>query len=234
MWSWAMVAVLAIGVPFLSWRSAKVADEARLSRPQLYLNATASLWILAAFGYLAVALDGVLLADLGMRWAYGALRFAAWLGGLTAAGLAVFIACYGARRAGWLPPEEPLLVKMRPHGVPETLLVVLVLSPSAGACEEFLYRGLVFDVIKGAAGAAPAAVVSAALFAGAHVYQGWAGAVRAGLIGLMLAASPWATGSILPAIVAHALVDALGLGFVWPWLERACRTRLDRESREVL
>ncbi|MGH9868168.1 MAG: CPBP family intramembrane glutamic endopeptidase [Candidatus Polarisedimenticolia bacterium] len=229
-----MVAVLAVGVPALSWRSARVADEAGLSRRQLYLNAAVSLWILAALGFLAVALDGVSMAEVGLTWPHGPLPFAAWSVGLTIAGLAVFVTAYAVRRAGWLPPEEPLLLRMRPRGAADALLVVLVLSPSAGACEEFLYRGVVFDAVRDVGGAAVAAGVSGILFAGAHAYQGWAGALRAGVIGLMLAASPWGTGSILPAITAHALVDALGLVLIWPWLEKARRPRLDRNSGGVL
>jgi membrane protease YdiL (CAAX protease family) len=114
---------------------------------------------------------------------------------------------------------------MRPRSALDVALVVLVLSPSAGICEEFLYRGLVLDLVRDAAGGLAGVVVSSLLFAGAHVYQGWAGGLRAGLIGLMLAISAGATGSILPAMAAHALVDALGLAVIWPWLEKARGTR---------
>jgi len=38
-------------------------------------------------------------------------------------------------------------------------------------------------------------------------------------IGLILCAAPLMTGSIVPAMAAHALVDVVGVLLLWPWLE---------------
>jgi membrane protease YdiL (CAAX protease family) len=59
-----------------------------------------------------------------------------------------------------------------------------------------------------------AAVLSSLVFGILHAYQGWLGIVRTALLGMILAASFVVSGSLWPAIIAHALLDVLvGLVF---------------------
>ena len=82
-------------------------------------------------------------------------------------------------------------------------------SFTAGITEEVLYRGFLITYCN-AFMPLPAAMILASLaFAGAHGYQGFAGAVRAFIIALVLAAIFVMTKSILLAAVAHVLVDAV-------------------------
>ena len=66
-----------------------------------------------------------------------------------------------------------------------------------------------------------AALLAALLFGGAHLYQGWLGAARAAAIALMLAGPVLVSGTRIPAMVAHFLIDAIGILWLWPLLERA-------------
>lgn len=218
-WSWVVVILLALVVPLLAWRSASGIGEAGLRRGSLYVHAAVSLWVLGALGYLGLKLDDGALRDVGVFWSRGGWSFLAWTLGLTAGGLGLFAGSVALRRWGWLPMEGEALRRLRPRGVGEGLLLALVLSPSAGLCEEFLYRGFMFRTIESPIGSAWAALVSSAAFGCAHAYQGWTGAVRAMAIGLILCAAPLMTGSIVPAMAAHALVDVVGVLLLWPWLE---------------
>ena len=95
----------------------------------------------------------------------------------------------------------------------------LALSTTAGFCEELLYRGYLpwfFAPWLGSVGAMALVVV---LFGIGHAYQGWSGAVKATLAGAFMAALVLVTGSLIPAMIVHALVD-IGSGTLGYWLLR--------------
>jgi membrane protease YdiL (CAAX protease family) len=84
------------------------------------------------------------------------------------------------------------------------------LALTAGVCEELLYRGFGLAALRWAAPGAGSAVliaVSAAAFGLAHLYQGPAGVALTGLAGAYFAWIAIATGSLVPAMVLHALLD---------------------------
>lgn len=87
-----------------------------------------------------------------------------------------------------------------------------LLSLNAGVVEELLFR-LAFPVLIFAVtdSAAIAVAASVALFGLLHVYQGASGVVGSLVIGTMLMAVFLTTGSILIAIVLHALIDLRSL-----------------------
>jgi len=86
------------------------------------------------------------------------------------------------------------------------------LAVNAGVVEELLFRLAMPALIFGVTRSAVAAVVGSLLvFALLHVYQGVAGIVGALVIGALLMAIYLATGSILVAIVVHALFDLRSL-----------------------
>jgi membrane protease YdiL (CAAX protease family) len=95
----------------------------------------------------------------------------------------------------------------------------LALSVTAGFCEELLFRGYLpwfFAPWLGTFGAMAFAVL---LFGAGHAYQGRSGAVRAGIAGAVMALIVLVTGSLLPAMIFHALIDVSG-GIVGYWLLR--------------
>jgi len=82
-------------------------------------------------------------------------------------------------------------------------------SIAAGVCEEIVYRGLLMTALAALVGAWPAVLLSSVAFGLGHAYQGAAGVVRTGIVGLVLALVVTFTGSLLAAIVMHALLDAV-------------------------
>jgi CAAX protease family protein len=84
------------------------------------------------------------------------------------------------------------------------------LAVTAGICEELIYRGFLVWALRpwlGLWGAASASVVS---FGFAHAYQGRRHALNAGITGGVLAVIAIVTGSVVPGMILHALVDLLG------------------------
>ncbi len=89
-------------------------------------------------------------------------------------------------------------------------------SLTAGFCEEFLYRGYFLWVFSPWLGWWGAAALSLPFFAMAHVYQGWNGVLRTGMIGAFFTLVVAIFDSLWPAIALHALLD-LGQGMI-AWL----------------
>jgi membrane protease YdiL (CAAX protease family) len=89
-------------------------------------------------------------------------------------------------------------------------------SLTAGFCEEFLYRGYFIWAFSPWLGWWGAAALSLPFFAVAHVYQGWNGVLRTGMVGALLTLVVAIFGSLWPAIALHALID-LGSGTI-AWL----------------
>lgn len=91
-------------------------------------------------------------------------------------------------------------------------------SLTAGFCEEFLYRGYFIWAFAPWLGWWGAAALSLPFFAipHVHVYQGWNGVLRTGMVGALFTLVVAIFGSLWPAIALHALID-LGAG-VMAWL----------------
>lgn len=119
------------------------------------------------------------------------------------------------------PSKEKLLEQL---GTNEGT-VLLVLSAAltcivAPICEEMLFRGYIFTALRNWRGTLPAALITAVLFGGVHV--GSAPALDliplAGL-GFGLCLLYRYTGSLYPAILAHALNNSLAFASLenWTW-----------------
>jgi membrane protease YdiL (CAAX protease family) len=83
-----------------------------------------------------------------------------------------------------------------------------------------LYRGFLLAWFAALLGTWPALGLSSLAFGAGHAYQGGQGVLRTGGLGLVLAGLFWLTGSLLPPILLHAVVD-LNSG----WLGRRVLTR---------
>jgi hypothetical protein len=83
----------------------------------------------------------------------------------------------------------------------------MLLSCTAGACEELLYRGFLTWVIASYAGIVVAIVIVSVSFGLAHAYQGRSGIVRTGAVAFIMSGIVLAGGWLIPAMVIHALVD---------------------------
>jgi membrane protease YdiL (CAAX protease family) len=92
----------------------------------------------------------------------------------------------------------------------------VAVSLSAGVCEEFIFRGYLIWAFQPMFGLWGAAVFSVVVFAAAHAYQGAKGVLSTGVVGSLFTLVVLVFGSLLPAMVLHALVD-IGGGLV-AWL----------------
>ena len=88
-------------------------------------------------------------------------------------------------------------------------------SLTAGFCEEFLYRGYFIWVFAPWLGWWGAAALSLLLFAVGHVYQGWNGVLRTGVVGAFFTLVVAIFDSLWPAIALHALLDLSNGVFAW-------------------
>jgi membrane protease YdiL (CAAX protease family) len=114
-----------------------------------------------------------------------------------------------------------------PGLLPETAaerFAFVLLSLTAGICEEALYRGFLIRYLHDLAPALPLLVALAAaalLFGLAHLYQGGAALLRTAITGLAFGLLFVVTGSLLPCIVLHALIDLQGAYVLRPFPEDA-------------
>ncbi len=83
----------------------------------------------------------------------------------------------------------------------------IAMSVTAGICEEILFRGVLGWYFGHWLGPWAAHGVAVAIFGVAHLYQGPTGAARSALAGAVMAGLYLWSGSLLPSMLAHALVD---------------------------
>jgi membrane protease YdiL (CAAX protease family) len=89
-------------------------------------------------------------------------------------------------------------------------LTFAALAITAGVCEEVVFRGFGIVYIRWLwpdASRPFIIAVTAAAFGFAHLYQGARGVLLTGIVGAYLAWLTLSTGSLLPAIAVHALID---------------------------
>lgn len=82
-----------------------------------------------------------------------------------------------------------------------------VVSITAGVCEEILYRGVLMVIIAAYTGPWIALAGTSLVFGLGHAYQGPGGVLRTGVVGLVLGLLVLSTGSLLPAMLVHAVTD---------------------------
>lgn len=86
----------------------------------------------------------------------------------------------------------------------------LILSATAGFCEELLYRGYLPWLFTPWLGATGGMILAVILFGIGHAYQGLRGTLKATIAGAVLGVVVIATHSLIPAMILHALIDAAG------------------------
>lgn len=86
----------------------------------------------------------------------------------------------------------------------------MLLSCTAGICEELLYRGFLTWVVAAYTGLVAAVIIVSVCFGAAHAYQGAKGMVKTGIVALIMSGIVLLSGWLIPAMVTHALVDIAG------------------------
>jgi len=183
-------------------RLALVVAEALLAVPGLVLLVLAGVALPAGLGLVRVPPRVVLLAAIG-----GATLWAASLG------------LMNVQFVLWRPPDEfldtfrALHEALKPRDVADGLLSIAAIGIMPALCEETLFRGIVLPSLA-RAGAPAGLLGSAALFALIHVDAvGTSPAFYrlpfAFAVGLGLAALRLATGSLVPSMLAHAVLNTI-------------------------
>ncbi len=111
---------------------------------------------------------------------------------------------------------DPLL----PH-TPAEHRIFIVVSVTAGICEEILFRGFVMWYFTVWTGPVPAVVASSLIFGFGHIYLSLAHVPRTALVGVIFALLVLATGSLWPVIIIHAALDLNSGGIAFRIRQRA-------------
>lgn len=139
-----------------------------------------------------------------------------------ASGAALWVASLGLMELQytvWMPPPgylqdfQRLHDVLRPRGPKGAVLSLIAIAVAPGVCEELLFRGLVLDALRSRLRTSGAVLSSAVLFGAIHLDFSSTGATLyrvpfAIAVGVGFALLRLRTGSIFPAMVAHALVNA--------------------------
>jgi CAAX protease family protein len=144
---------------------------------------------------------------IGGRWN----RFADFLADLAAAFLfwMVVIAALGVVRYFIRYNGIEAARQLLPQSVPEIVMFV-VLSMTAGFCEEFIFRGYLQRQFLTLTGKAWIAIsVQALVFGVAHLYQGWRGVVAITVYGALFGILARRRNSLRPGMIQHAAQDSL-------------------------
>ncbi len=227
---WDFVLILIVLSALVPWRGA-VRVRQLLLRPEitpadrvrLYASTIAFQWLAVAVVAWRSAERGLTRANLGL--VTGDLSHTVPIA-LSVTALLALMQSIGYRRLRThsLPEGSrmrQIMLKLMPAAGNDSLVFV-ALAGTVAVCEEFLYRGFAFAAIYRAAGGSTAAALigSSLLFALAHSYQGRAGLLNTFLLGLLFAACRVWTASLLPAMLAHLVVDLLA-GLLIPRAVRA-------------
>jgi membrane protease YdiL (CAAX protease family) len=185
-------------------RPALVASEIALAAPALIAALVYAGSLRTVLGRLDLAARSLVLAAL----AGGAL----WL-----AGLGVLELQYAVWRppAGYLEAFRHLHELLRPSGPVDWILSVATIALTPAVCEELLFRGVVLPALLAPLRPWGAALGSALLFGLIHLDRTAAGAYSlyrvpfACVVGLGFAALRLSSGSLLPSMLAHAMLNTI-------------------------
>lgn len=191
-------------LPAVALAQLPLLGKERLERMAVYLGSGITILLMGGLALL-LGLWGVGLPALGMEMPAPG-PFLLWTGGTVVGGLALaFIFRPVERLVSGGPP--PFMAHLLPR-TPEERATFAGLSLAAGWGEELVYRAYVPALLV-AVGLDlwPAFGVSALSFGLLHAYQGPVGVVRTAVMGILLALPVAVTGSLFPAMAAHALYD---------------------------
>jgi hypothetical protein len=208
--------MLVVGVPALSYSTARNPHVREMPRLALYTSAIFSQWLLTLLGWGVVFfIARPLLAQSFARLPL--MEVLGWGSVIALASLGGLVLVIAGERRGWLPQESDLIYLLIPETRREKVWAVLIVAPTAAFCEEFLFRGFLFAQLQQWLHSVPWAwVVCSAAFGLAHCYQGWSGVTRAGMLGALLTFPVARLGSLYPSMLAHWLIDAVALVWLGP------------------
>jgi uncharacterized protein len=210
---WLILLVLGVVIP---WRG-RVRLRQLLAKPEvtsaerlsLYRSTIAFQWVAVGVAGWRAWAHGFTLQQLGLVFHRPALLTGvAVLGGVALAALHwVNLSRMGRVNSKASESFQRMAERILPRSSPETT-TFLALAVTAGFCEEFLYRGFAMAALARAG--MPTWIVvlaSSVLFGLAHLYQGRGGLIGTLFLGFVFGGLRVATGSLIPPIAWHAMID---------------------------
>ena len=89
----------------------------------------------------------------------------------------------------------------------EMLIFTLIVSVSAGICEELLFRAYLYTFLDSHIGMVAAIFLSSVIFGLWHIYLGWQEVIRTSVMGALFCGIYIFTGNIILPILVHIFVD---------------------------
>ena len=103
--------------------------------------------------------------------------------------------------------KDNSLIDILPQSYKEYLLFTLLVSVSAGICEELIFRWFLYSYIEIQSDWVIAVICSSFIFGLWHLYLGWKHVIKTALIGVLLCGIYLYFESIVVAIIAHIFMD---------------------------
>ena len=210
---WLIFAFLAVVIPWRGrvrlQRLLSLSSVGTKEKITLYATTIAFQWTLAAVVAWHALARGLTLAEMGLTSALSPrILIPGFLGALLLGGLHWL----NLRRVGQMEGAAPekmraLAGRILPRSYVE-FLPYFALAITAGACEEFLYRGFAMAAL--ARVDLPewlVVLLTAVLFGLAHTYQGRSGVTGTALMGLIFGGFRLLYGSLVPVVIWHSVVD---------------------------
>jgi membrane protease YdiL (CAAX protease family) len=204
-----VVTDLVLSPPYVRRVRAAVERGDPRARLRCYRLAVALDWAAAAVALVVLLAGGLTLAEIGFRLptelgARGAALLAGAVGGL-AVGAVLVVA---QARRGEAPATAGDIDVLVPR-TPSERRWYAALSVTAGVTEEIVYRAFALTVLTSVlpGGQWVAILVAAAAFGAAHAYQGRGGVLATTVLAIVFGFAYLETGSLLPSIVLHVLID---------------------------
>jgi len=99
-------------------------------------------------------------------------------------------------------------------------LVIVMISAVAGICEEIGFRGYMQKPLEDRYGPLVAIGIVSVMFVVVHLHQAWSGPliVHIFFISVLFGTLAYTTGSIIPGIIAHFIMDICNFSFWWSGL----------------
>jgi len=213
--AWIFTFVLVVVFPILDY----VLYPRLKSTMQIYIWNILALWSLTAACVWTSRMNHLALSDLGEQTGnpFRTIVICAILA-------AIFLLLVGIQQAQKKKATPEQLEKalagakrLMPNNSTERAVWVVV-SISAGVCEELLYRGWVLSFFAAALGSVwLGLLISSVLFGFAHVYQGRSAILGTGIVGAVFAIVYVVCGSLIPGQLLHTAMDLnSGLAFKRP------------------
>jgi membrane protease YdiL (CAAX protease family) len=112
-------------------------------------------------------------------------------------------------------------------------IAIVISATSAGVCEETGFRGYMQQPIEQRHGARTAILISSIAFTVLHLNKSWATPAMVPIVfgaGALLGLLAWASGSLIPSIVGHVLMDVGLFAYWWTGVAGDFRARPISES----